>query len=888
MGLFKKTVKAPAAAALRTDAVEPSNPQPVSTSIVDMERALAPRWVESYDKVAEQVYTTCQDNDWFELVADTPHFAIRSGISMSEYEVLPAHSHDPRLLRLALRLQFEAALLMSTPLTEAVVEDLPLDAYDVILQGNKHIQVIDNLDDYHSIKRDQMSAFVRDSKSLLVWSPKVETLVARAKDAENRLLGFISQPRLAADDDEKAKASYFVTETALSSQTDIELGNAFEDSRDGLSIIGSTSVAAVIIILMYFMGRMIGGILFSVSSGGSVIQLAALAFLPTIFLLSAFFANVCVGCLLQTFGPTSQMKRNSKYYSSIRPQTHPERLPHITVQCPVYKEDLAEVIRPTILSVREAIGTYERQGGTANIFVNDDGMQVISKHEAAFRKEFYRNNGIGWVARPGQSENFNRAGKFKKGSNMNFCMDVSLRVEAELESYERGPGWSSIDETRVQEGALKKVLAEDGNIGWGDGDVRIGDIILIIDSDTRIPSDCFLDAASEFAESPELGILQNSSGVMQVTHDFWENSLAYFTRNIYFSIRYACAAGDVAAFVGHNAYLRWTALQEVLYVEDGKMKWWSEEHVSEDFIMSLKLQMLGYISRLAVYHGDEYKEGVALTVYDELSRWSKYGYGCSELVFQPFKSWFTKGPITPLFWTFLRSNMRPTSKFNIISYIGSYYSIASAIWMSLINFFLIGWYGMAMYHDFAWYSDSFTIFISVTVVFLGIAPITNAILKYRIGEMGLFAALYENFKYCLVFCFFLSGVSYHLSISLFKHMFSIDMQWGATAKSLGNSDFFMELPIIRKRFWQMYIFLLVLGGGMVYLRYFAPIGWQITELSVYVALGWSIGSHAVMPIIFNPKSYLAEFHGDIASTTAKIWKKSKQLVFAAKKRSGLY
>jgi hypothetical protein len=40
---------------------------------------------------------------------------------------------------------------------------------------------------------------------------------------------------------------------------------------------------------------------------------------------------------------------------------------------PVYKEGLDAVIKPTILSVKQAISTYELQGGTANILINDDG-----------------------------------------------------------------------------------------------------------------------------------------------------------------------------------------------------------------------------------------------------------------------------------------------------------------------------------------------------------------------------------------------------------------------------------------------------------------------------------------------------------------------------------
>jgi membrane glycosyltransferase len=78
----------------------------------------------------------------------------------------------------------------------------------------------------------------------------------------------------------------------------------------------------------------------------------------------------------------------------------------------------------------------------------------------------------------------------------------------------------------------------------------------------------------------------------------------------------------------HNAFIRWSALQEMLWIEDGQKKWWSESHVSEDFEMSLKLQKAGWRVRYATYCGEAFREGVSLTVYDELARWEKYSYGC--------------------------------------------------------------------------------------------------------------------------------------------------------------------------------------------------------------------------------------------------------------------
>jgi hypothetical protein len=113
--------------------------------------------------------------------------------------------------------------------------------------------------------------------------------------------------------------------------------------------------------------------------------------------------------------------------------------------------------------------------------------------------------------------------------------------------------------------------------------------------------------------------------------------VTYFTDVVYTAIKYGVGSGDVSPFVGHNAFLRWKAIQSIQFVDpsDGQTKWWSDAHVSEDFDISLRLQMQGMTVRLATYHNGGFKEGVSLTLYDELTRWEKYAYGCNELVFNP-------------------------------------------------------------------------------------------------------------------------------------------------------------------------------------------------------------------------------------------------------------
>ncbi len=126
---------------------------------------------------------------------------------------------------------------------------------------------------------------------------------------------------------------------------------------------------------------------------------------------------------------------------------------------------------------------------------------------------------------------------------MNYALMISNRVEEKLLVIQRDDHWNQERERKAYESCLADVLREEEGRAWAEGNVRVGDYILlsesskaqsniaiteilfIVDSDTRVPTDCLLDAASEMERSPEVGILQYSSGVMQVAHDFFENGI---------------------------------------------------------------------------------------------------------------------------------------------------------------------------------------------------------------------------------------------------------------------------------------------------------------------------------------------------------------------------
>ncbi|KAL2157877.1 hypothetical protein VTH06DRAFT_4930 [Thermothelomyces fergusii] len=739
-------------------------------------------------------------------------------------------------------LNVQCAMTVNSRVIKTFLQWSP-DAVDVPLMNGMRVQILATLDDLPRARKNQFAAFIASEGLLVVWDDDALHLIERAKAIESELMELVW--KVGAEDNEGEKGGSAVE----GSEMDEESGEPKQEKRP-VHLMNAVLVGLSLILVTVSLGAAWRQLAIEVSVDGNYIRLALVALFPVQIFFTLFFAQVIVGCLAQIFGPIRQLTVNSKFYSARPPpRLRTSVLPHVTIQCPVYKEGLDAVIAPTVKSVKQAMSTYELQGGSANLFINDDGLQLISEEERLARIEFYADHSIGWVARPRHGENgFQRRGKFKKASNMNFALMISCKVEDKLAAIQRPPDWTQHDEALAYERALKEVLEEDGR-AWADGNIRIGDYILLIDSDTRVPADCLLDAVSEMEQSPDVGIMQFSSGVMQVVHTYFENGITFFTNLIYSAIRYTVSNGDVAPFVGHNAILRWSAIQQVSYTdEDGYEKFWSESHVSEDFDMSLRLQCAGYIIRLAAWAGDGFKEGVSLTVYDELARWEKYAYGCNELLFHPIRKWIYKGPFTPLFRRFIFSDIRFTSKVTVISYIGTYYAIAAAWIMTSVNYFIMGWFNG--YLD-KYYVDSWQVWFSIIIVFNGLGNIALAVMRYRVGERSLLYALYENFKWTFLLAVFLGGLSLHLSQALLAHMFEIDMTWGATAKEAEFSNFFYR-GAQGFKFSMLFATVFIIGMIILAVAPFIPYSWHIKDFVAILPMATVAASHLLLPLVLNP------------------------------------
>ncbi|KAH0443358.1 glycosyltransferase family 2 protein [Colletotrichum camelliae] len=762
------------------------------------------------------------------------------------------------------QLNVSCAMTVNTPVIQSIIQGLlnsrePKDS--VALEGGLQLQVLPRMTDLPRCQKHQYAAFVLDPPLLVVWDDEPNRIFSRPESIEKMIISMIWKSEDGEEEDEPKNEK--AVDINIQELSPAALEEALKAEVRPSRITSSMVVALALALSITCLGLGYRALALQIQVDNSYTRLALLAVGPATLFISLFFFMSISGNVFQVFGPISGVNQNSKNFSGKPPRRmspHSGELPHVTIQMPVYKEGLNAVIKPTVISLKAAISTYEMQGGTANILVNDDGMQLIDEEEAQARRDFYEEHNMGWVSRPGHNPNpenpgeapFFRKGRFKKASNMNYALMTSIKVEEKLMEIERGNKWGQESEDQVYAEALTQVLEDSEGRTWADGNIRIGDYILLIDSDTRVPRDCLLDAVSEMDASPEVAIIQYTSGVMNVSDSFFEQAVTWFTEMIYTSITFAVANGDISPFVGHNAVLRWSALQDAASYfdeEDGYEKFWSESHVSEDFDMALRLQTAGYSIRYGAYTGDGFKEGVSLTVYDELARWEKYAYGCNELLFHPLRFWITRGPFTPLFKKFIFSNIAFPRKMTILAYIGTYYAIGASWPLTVLNYFLTGWYWG--YYD-KYYLDSFATYVSIIVVFPLVGNLSLAILRYRLGERSLLSALWENFKWMPIFTVFLGGISLHVSKALLCHFFEIDIQWGATSKEVENCNFLEEIPKIIKSFAGTFVFCFGATALIICGYYVFPVEWQIRTFATIYPLCVTTFSHFALPVLLNP------------------------------------
>lgn len=965
---------------------------------------------DRYDATLHYIFKQTQGDAWFRPHEDSVPPGVCLRTHDGQFRVFPYET--------AALAPFEAAVAALNPLvavkvrSAAVHAALAEQAVDdcVYVDSNTRIQVLDSMVLLPQAEKDQNAAFIRDERVLVVWSDSLDTIIPIARDFEDRLIRLLwrTKPPPPSTHElsiysEKPLDPRLTPSSTVNSATveqDPEKVSQKQLTRPIMlyaPLYNGLSAALALI----FIGNGMSTLLKEFRLDGNYTHFALCALMPLLFCVSLFFTLQILQNVTFAIGPIAHYHQNSRYYSAVPPLPNPaidNALPHITIQMPVYKESLGAVLTPSLTSLKKAMQTYARHGGTSSLFINDDGLRLLPQDQAKERIEYYATHGIGWIARPRHGhEGFVRPGRFKKASNMNYALDISLRLERILEELQSSNTYSSYRHpasfahqtqipnesrdsnlftppnppfhrasvsttytahtTQTEGGSIVSVpgqssgtygvqyIARDGDDqafippflnGSGNGSVpgtprpgmigtpgtispeptlagthiedieeralqlameevfqtsqtghrpwaanaracRIGSIILLVDADTIVPADCFRDAAREFGEDEgaELGVLQHESDVLQVAHHYFENAIAFFTRRINKCISMMAANGEVAPFVGHNAFLRWSALQDAAFGggdvnssssatahssgstpnpgpgPKAQVKIWSEDNVSEDFDMALRLLRQGYIVRWATYSKGGFKEGVSLTVDDELNRWQKYAYGCNELLFNPFVKWLYKGPINPQIHKFMWSPAPLHYKISMMAYIFSYYGIAASATISVINYIMLGF----QFPTDDFYMHSFEIWLATFVVFFGAGNVGYVLLQYRLGERGIVGGAIECFGWIPFFFFFFGGLSIPLSQAILAHLFSYNITWSATKKEVERSNFFKEVPKICKRFWfPLLVCILLIAGVVIVSTPLVPYQWQLTGNAWAVIFPLSVvcACHILFPIVLNP------------------------------------
>ena len=258
-----------------------------------------------------------------------------------------------------------------------------------------------------------------------------------------------------------------------------------------------------------------------------------------------------VSSICKCFIPAKAFRTNTKYCSMI-PEEKPkgEAWLDCTIQIPVYKESLQEVLMPTPKSCILSRDYYCRSSGArCNIVICDDGMMALLKnnfaaaemlwetiestkgrvfklsqllqkvprpsrrhlkglssrnvYEVFHRMLFYYHYDIGFVAR----STWDRRGKFKKASNLNSHLRLTWGAQQISQSENIGFGQALIKASHNQDGS--RFIMSGGDIG-------IGDLIIVNDADARMAESVIVKTVPEFLNDEFLGFTQHATKVSYV------------------------------------------------------------------------------------------------------------------------------------------------------------------------------------------------------------------------------------------------------------------------------------------------------------------------------------------------------------------------------------
>ena len=327
---------------------------------------------------------------------------------------------------------------------------------------------------------------------------------------------------------------------------------------------------------------------------------------------------------------TGEVLINRKHFMNApRREVKASDLFPVTVSIPVYLEE-NKVIFETVERGLLAIQSYRSYGATdANVLISEDGLApllggVVTKEriesilnafeknpeslsaaerKAAERIRFYRSKGVAFIARPAKG----RAGLFKKASNLNYSLRFGNRLGDADYCGQESPDASI-------------------SMGYAEGDYRTNEIILLLDKDSGVHEGTIEAVIPEFAVDDKLAYVQCATNAINLKENYYSRVTGHLTNDLFHYI-WPCKAlqGFFVPLVGHNVFLRKSILE--------KCGRWSENKVSEDYDLAIRLYGMGYHGKYAKIPGLEFTEYTSTNFEEETGKQRRYAYGLMEMVF---------------------------------------------------------------------------------------------------------------------------------------------------------------------------------------------------------------------------------------------------------------
>ncbi len=456
--------------------------------------------------------------------------------------------------------------------------------------------------------------------------------------------------------------------------------------------------------------------------------------LGTIFLL--FPSSFTVTMLWHTFRNMGVLRgdepRRMPTFANRPLQLEVATWPSVTIQIPVFRESFEEAIRPTLDAARDAARRYREQtGARCNVLVCEDGLLYFARNdlegaladarrtaprerspdqaELLARTAYYEMFDVAFVARPYPEPGVpgtERAGRFRKASNLNYALRLADRLE----------GGEPLSEAHAH---FREVVPEHVyELGRWHGDVRVGEIIVQLDKDSVIPPDVIRATVPEFLADPTLAYTQHASYPTNEER-YFSVVIGWFTRLLYdLAIRAKCLIpGTLTPLMGHNVFLRRSDLFRV-----GA---WYEHSVCEDLELLLRLHESGSHGKYIAYPGHDFGEAVTRVYTEELEKFRRYAFGAAEAVLNPISEWEHRGIVKKSWRRFCRSeHVRWYQVVDLLQFFFSLVNLASLVPLALLT-------GLGLVHPYRAAS-----MMLMTIVVFGVVPIPAVYLLRRRGALA--------------------------------------------------------------------------------------------------------------------------------------------------------